>query len=223
MLRTLRKTPGIFLGLMCVFMVGLTPASASQSEFRSGLAPEPNPIPSRWELRVRAGHLRLATVQLEGKGPRVYYYLTYTVENNSGQDRRFAPSFYLSTKEGTQLRSGQGVPSAVTQEIQRRLDNPLLLDQISMLKGLLLQGRENAKQGMVVWPADDLDIDRIHVYCLGFSGETKTYRITDPETGQKRDVVLRKTLELRYRVPGEMVGYGSTPLQKSHKPRWIMR
>lgn len=184
-------------------------------------APEPSPVPIRWEFDLHVGPLRLATVDV-GDGPRTYLYLTYRVENNTGEDRNFFPSFELSTEEARVLRAGAGVPAAVTREIIRRLGNPLLQDPIDIL-GLLLQGEENARDGIAIWPIDNLRVDRIHIYAAGFSGEIRRVEAPDPETGQMRQYVLRKTLWLRYATPGELLGRGSDPIPPSHRPQWIMR
>jgi hypothetical protein len=182
-------------------------------------APEPDPIPSRWQLDLTVGPLRLASVDIGDDGPRAYFYLTYKVVNNSGEDLLLAPSFDLSL-DGEVLRSDRNVPQDVTRELLRRLDNPLLRDQIGML-GPILQGVENAKFGIVVWPATDLDANDIGLYCAGFSGETATLQIADPETGTPARIILRKTYMVRYYAPGELrPGPGVlTPNAR----RWIMR
>lgn len=188
-------------------------------------APEPSPIPTRWELDIDAGPLRVGTVDVPGVGPRAYFYLTYKVTNNSGEDLYFAPSFELATDDGAVLRSGRGVPLAVVDVLQQRLNNPLLLDQISIL-GTLRQGEENAREGLVVWPADNMMVDEITVYAAGFSGETR--RITPPDAAapspgqQPEEVVLRKTWMMTHLVPGELTGRGNTPLERTGA-RWILR
>lgn len=184
-------------------------------------APEPSPIPQRWQLDVRCGPLRLATVDVPGRGPRSYYYLTYLVTNNSGEDLLFAPSFDLANDEGRVVRSGLGVPPEVTREILARLDNPLLLDQVQII-GQLLQGRANAKEGLVVWPAEDLNSDELTVYAAGFSGESRTLKVTDRRTGQPAEIVLRKTYMLRYQTPGENRDQRDRSFAVSEEA-WIMR
>jgi hypothetical protein len=143
--------------------------------------------------------------------------LTYTVTNNSGEDLLFAPAFELATDQEV-LRSGRSVPLEVTRELQSRAQNPMILDQISMI-GQLLQGKENAKDGLVIWPADDLRPGDLTVYAAGFSGETA--KVQGPDS--KQTVILRKTLMLRYTVPGELTQRGGQPLELSEPARWIMR
>lgn len=181
------------------------------------LAPEPDPVPRRWQLEIDPGPLRLATVDVPTIGPRSYYYLTYTVTNNSGEDLLFAPAFELATDQEV-LRSGRSVPLEVTRELQSRVQNPLVQDQISII-GQLLQGKESAKDGIVIWPADNLSPGELAVYAAGFSGETA--KVQGPDT--KQTVILRKTLMLRYRVPGELTGRAGQALELAEPARWIMR
>lgn len=183
--------------------------------------PEPDPLPKRWQLDIDVGPLRVAKVDVKGHEPQVFYYMTYRVTNNSGQDLQFAPVFELGTDEGELLRAGRDVPRAVRLELLDRLGNPLLEDQIAIL-GTLLQGKENAKDGLVVWPVGDMDIDEVSIYCSGFSGETARIELPDPETGEKREIVLRKTFMVQYDIPGSLELRGSEPL-KPRDERWIMR
>jgi hypothetical protein len=183
--------------------------------------PEPDPLPKRWQLDLDVGPLRVATVETETTGSQVYYYLTYRVTNNSGEDQAFAPVFELGTDEGELFRAGKDVPRAVKLEMLERLDNPLIEGQIAIL-GTLLQGKENAKDGLVIWPVGDLDIDEISVYAAGFSGEMTKIEFTDPESGESTEITLRKTMMVQYDMPGSLERRGSKPI-KPKAQRWIMR
>ncbi len=193
--------------------------------------PEPAPVPQAWEFDVDFGPLHAATVEIEVIGPEgkkvlqpmAFFYMTYTVMNNTGQDLLFAPSFELGTDKGQILRAGRrDVPRKATQELLRRLENPFLLDQISIL-GKLQQGEENAKEGLIVWPLDDLTIDEAAVYAEGFSGETDTIEWIDPENGEVIKVILRKTYEQRFATPGTIDPTNPKPFRLKERPRWIMR
>lgn len=183
--------------------------------------PEPDPLPKRWQLDIEVGPLRVAEVATSESGPQLFYYLTYRVTNNSGQDLTFAPIFELGTDEGELFRAGKDVPRAVREEMLRRLDNPLLEDQIAIL-GPILQGRENAKDGLVIWPVGDTDVDEIAIYAAGFSGETTTLTFPDPQSGDEKEIVLRKTYMVRYTLPGSLELRGSRPILPREE-RWIMR
>ncbi len=187
-----------------------------------GLAPEPDPVPKRWQLEVTPGPLRVTYVQTrEGSG--AYVYFTYSAVNNTGKDLEFVPSFEMATDAGEVALSGVGVPPTVTDAIVESLRHPFLQDQVDIL-GPIQQGPENAKHGVVIWPLEDTMADEIRVFGAGFSGETEAIELTDPRTGESRRLVFRKTLMLRYATPGEIrvAEQGDQPFNAVEQ-RWIMR
>lgn len=202
--------------LSALAFVGLAPAVPSAM----ALAPEPAPVPRRWQLEVETSALRMTVVNLPD-GPRAVLFMTYKVTNNSTSDLLFAPSFELATDDMAVLRSGRDVSVAVTNTLLDRLESPMIQDQISIV-GNLLRGEENAKEGLVVWPVPSLFQNELTVYCSGFSGETATMDIPNPATGKVERKVLRKTLELRYRLPGELVPAAGGEYVP-YSSRWIMR
>jgi hypothetical protein len=262
-LRTARRFAAIPVLALAAMAGGLTltaPVSAA--------APEPAPVPRRWQLDIQPSPLRTMVVEAPGVGPRAYFYMTYKVTNNSSSDLLFAPAMELATDDMDVLRSGRDVPVAVTNTILERLQNPLLEDQIKIV-GTLLRGPENAKEGLAVWPVPAMHQAEVNVYCAGFSGETTTVEIpvvpkpippgaistgpvmvsshtTTPgtrpadasnktaatdggktTTGTAAGVttekkVLRKTLMLRYRLPGDLHPGQDEPLVPIES-RWIMR
>ncbi len=182
-------------------------------------APEPSPIPKRWQLEISTSLLRTAVVNIGGT-ERAYFYLTYKVTNNSSQDLLFAPAFELATDEGDLLRSGRDVPMDVTREIMGRLDNELIEDQIGIV-GTLLRGPENARQGLVIWPVPQDHLTEVAVYCAGFSGETTPVAIPT-EDGKQVNKLLRKSWMMRYRMPGDLKPGDGTTFEPSES-HWIMR
>lgn len=184
----------------------------------AGLAPEPSPVPKRWQLDVEFGPLRTAVVKVDGVD-RLFYTLTYKATNNSGQDVVLAPAFDLVGEDGKVHRSGRGVPAEVTKTLLARLGNPYLEDQIAIL-GTLQQGPENAREGLVIWPVTDISPGEVVVYAAGFSGETA---FVDPPAGTKGErVTLRKSRMLRHAAPGELANRRDDPLARLEE-RWIMR
>jgi hypothetical protein len=187
-----------------------------------GLAPEPDPVPKRWQLEVTPGPLRVSYVDAaDGRG--AYLYFTYTAVNNTGQDLEFVPSFEMATDSGEISLSGVGVPPSVTASILGSLSHPFMQDQVDIL-GPIQQGPENAKHGLVIWPLNDFITDEIRVFGAGFSGETDSIELKDPRTGETKRLVFRKTLMLRYATPGEIrvSAVGDRPLDVVEQ-RWIMR
>lgn len=182
-------------------------------------APEPSPVATQWEFTFEDGPLRLAWVD-EGDGPKPYFYLTYRVTNHWGGVKLFAPDVQLMTDNANVLRSGRGVSSAVTEEIMNRLDNPLLESQIDIVSNVL-EGVEHARDGVVIWPAEDLEADEVTVFFAGLSGEFQSY-VVGRDGNDPHRYTLRKTLMLRYSTPGELAQQGDTPFELAEK-RWVMR
>ncbi len=194
---------------------------AGTATISAGLAPEPSPVPKRWELKVDVGPLRVASIDVNGQS-KPFMYLTYHVVNKSGQDLLFAPSFELTFGSGKPIRSGHDVPAEVTTTIVKKVENPFAQDQISII-GQILQGEEHSRDGVVIWPAESLDPAKLAMYAAGFSGETATIELpTTDAAGKKEKAVLRKTLMITYSTGGEMTGRGDKPIEVAEQ-RWIMR
>lgn len=186
------------------------------------VVPEPDPVPRRWELELKPGPLRLMTIDAQdGAGPKSYFYFTYKVTNTTSEDVLFAPIFEMASSEGDMARSGQGVSGEVTREVLKALDNPLLQDQISIL-GTLAVGEANAREGVVIWPASGAMMDNLTIYAAGFSGETRTLDVIDPQTKAIKHVLLRKTRVMKFTLPGEIGAQGSRPFDLSDD-RWVLR
>lgn len=201
------------MALLVALSTLLTPTATALA------APEPDPVPRSWEFRFEPGPLRVTSINIPGAGVRSFYYMPYLVENNTGEDRYFAPRFELVTDAGQILRSGREVPRYAADRIRQSLGNDLLLDEISV-QGNLLQGDANAREAVVIWPADELDVDTVTVFAAGFSGENAI--VTRPDNGET--VVLRKTRMLQHTVAGRLNPRSDTPLQRDRiASRWIMR
>ena len=113
-------------------------------------------------------------------------------------DERFAPRIELLIDDGQIVRQGDGVSSGVTRQLKAMLKDPLLLDQFEVL-GEVLQGKEHAKTGLVVFRADDLSPTELTMFVQGLSRETE--KTQNPKTNET--VTLRKTARVDYLVAGE--------------------
>ncbi|MEM9560273.1 MAG: hypothetical protein AAF995_08195 [Planctomycetota bacterium] len=183
-------------------------------------APEPDPVPTRWEFEFEADPLRIAIVDLPEVGPTPYFYLTYRVTNFWGGDLLFAPDAKLKTDEGELLVAGRNVPAAAVANVMARLNNPLLRDQFEIV-GVVPEGPENARDGVAIWPATDLDVDEIRVFVAGLSGESRAY-VVDRDGIDPQRFTLRKTRMLRFETPG-IIGYRDNQRLEPAEARWIMR
>ena len=176
--------------------------------------PRPAAVAPRWELEFEAGPLRLYVDPVEGNA---YWCFTYKVTNRTGHDQVWAPSLTLFTDAGEIRPSGRGVPSRVAVNLRELLGNELLENQNAII-GEILHGREHAREGLVIWPAGNLEVNEVSLFVAGTSGETVT--VENPITG--KPVLLRKTLQRDYLIPGEALARGSRPAGLVRE-QWVMR
>lgn len=149
-------------------------------------APEPDPVPRRWELGVETRPLAVAYANVPGVGARPFYYMTYKVTNTTGKEQTLAVGFELATGDGNVVRAGRGVSVEVTKQIIEHLGNPMLQDPIGIL-GPIQHGRENAREGIVIWPLEDFTPESLTVYAAGFSGETAIIELPKVEAPAKAE------------------------------------
>ncbi|MDE0888877.1 MAG: hypothetical protein OSA40_05400 [Phycisphaerales bacterium] len=202
-IRFFRSTIGpagvLLIATAMAVVTGMTAASASS------LAPAAaTPASLDWQLDFAPGDLRLYVDPVDG---RRYWYFTYTVTNQTERDLVFAPRIELFMDSGEVLRSGRGVPSRVIGQLKKLLGNPLLEDQNRII-GDLRVGKENARTGIAVWPAEDQDITEVTLFFQGLSSDRKV--VKHPKTNEP--VSLYRTLRREYVVPGDPEKRGSAPL-----------
>ncbi len=176
--------------------------------------PRPLAVPPRWELEFRTGELRLYVDRVSSE---TYWYMTYEVTNRTGREQVWAPTLVLFSDSGEIIGSGRGVSTRVSNDLRDLLGNELLENQNEII-GEIFHGREHAKEGLVIWPAENLDVNEISMFVAGISGETAT--VTNPITDEV--VVLRKTLQRDYLVAGDALPRGSRPVDLVRE-RWVMR
>lgn len=198
--------------------------------------PKPADVPISWELQFTYKTPQPVRVTLPGqRQPTTFWYLEYTVTNQTKEEQRFVPDFVLYTGTGQVLRSGQGVPSSVFEKIKADLNAPLLKDQVSV-SGKLLRGLNNAKQGVMIFQDIDPEAGAFDIFVGGLSGESVAVTLPNPvpkvvrvsnrdanrTTVMKDAVVLSKTLQLHYGLPGQASSrFRSGAVFKSRT--WVMR
>ena len=170
--------------------------------------PTPSPYPVSWEFDFEADPLRRIVVTVPGeRQPQAFYYLSYTVTNDTDRERPFLPVFTMVTREGQAIRSDQGVPYKVYAEIKQRLRDARLQDFVGVA-GPLRVGEDEQKRGVAIWPAPLREMGDFEVYVEGLSGETANPTNPDGSTltaDDGRPITLRKTLQLDYTVYGDEV------------------
>ena len=149
-----------------------------------------------WAFDFTPRALQLYVDSATGEG---YWCLTYTVTNLTGTDRQWMPKVEMLDDQGRIHSAGRSVSPSITKAVKELLGNPLLEDQFQVI-GPLRHGRDNAKDGLLIWSAEPCDATELTIFVRGVSGETET--VEDPMT--KSPVVLYKTARLEYRVPGDV-------------------
>jgi hypothetical protein len=197
------------------------PAAAADTPAAPGAAPlardprQPSRVPISWELTFKHGTLERLIVPIDGKD-QTFWFMRYTIVNNAGRDILFTPNFEILAESGIDSPALKIVPSTVFEKIKSMYNNSLLLSPVN-IDGKLLQGDDNAKDGIAVFPNLDPDSRNFSLFVMGLSGETS--EVTDPMT--KKPVILQKTLQLDYSLPGQAVGI--PPQSRLMTTKWIMK
>ncbi len=178
-------------------------------------APEPAVTPTSWELSFKHGPMERIYAPVDGK-QKAFWFMRYTVINNSGRDVLFTPLFELLGDSGQSVEAFKGVPNDVFRKIKELYKNSLMQSPTGIY-GKLLQGEDNAKDGVIIFTDVDADSRNFKLFVEGLSGETA--EVKNPVTGQP--VILQKTLELDYNVPGEAIGID--PVSQLRAAIWVMK
>lgn len=222
-----------FAMLLCVSCTTslLSPRAARAADY-----PEPSPYPISWEFKFEHDKPKRVVVTLPGKGPRAFWYMTYTVTNNTTQEREFLPTFEMLTRDGKVLRSDKGVPLRVFEEIKRQ-ENNRFLEPHYKVAGPLRVGEDQAKDGVAIWPEPMSEMGSFSIFVGGLSGESVTLKrdngrlvkIDPRKTSLElkgvapEDVVtLYKTLQLNFVIYGDEVYPGLDEVNVKPE-QWVMR
>ena len=200
--------------LACTLAAAVSTPAAAQDQ---GTYAIPSAIDRAWSMDVQ--HRMPRPIQVDG---RWYWYLPYTITNNTGEDRLFIPDIILVTDRGNIRQAGDGVPMGVYRAIRDKLGNPLLTPPREMIR-TLRQGEDFATDSVAIWPAPPTNTARMDIFFSGHSGETAP--LISPSTGQpilrpqvdavtgevlrdangapiQRPILTRRTLRLHYLTPG---------------------
>ena len=209
---------------------------AAAPSARAGDYPEPSPYPIAWELKFEHSKPKRIVVQVPGKGPRAFWYITYTVTNESDEDQTFLPEFEMLTRDGKVIRSDRGVPVQAFEAIKRKEGNRFLLPT-SKIGGIIRVGEDQSRDGVAIWPEPMAEMGTFSIFVGGLSGETVTLKMVDgkpvrvkPENvseelkGVKPEdvVILRKTLQLNHVIYGDERFPGIDEVNVKPE-QWVMR
>lgn len=179
--------------------------------------PEPSPYPISWELDLDYNTPQRIIVTPAGTNtPVAYWYMTYTITNNTDQERVFLPFFELLTADGQVIRSDKSIPGNVFTAIKEREKNEFLEPAV-LIGGELRLGEDEARESVAIWREPMPEMGSFSIFAGGLSGEAVT--IKDPKGN---DVILRKTLQLNYFIRGDEVYPGEDEIDVDAN-LWVMR
>ena len=187
--------------------------------------PQPSKSPVSWELKFDYQAPMRVVVEVPGSPtPKAYWYMTYSVINNTDSAVNFLPTFEWVSRSGAVTKSDQNIPDAVFQKIKAKTGNNLLENNVQ-IQGLLRTGEDQAKDGVAIWPESDPRLGDFSIFVTGLSGES--VQMTDSAGKPMNDkdgkpILLFKTLQIDYKLAGDEVYPGNDLLTKVGD-RWVMR
>ena len=199
----------LVLVVSAVCAMGLHQASATAPKSAPVKLPAPSLYPTSWELKLDYRKPARVVVELPGRGVQAFWYLPYTITNQTGQERMFLPIFELVGENGKIHRSDKNIPQQVIDAIKAREGNQFIQSSIQAAGDLRL-GAEEAKYGVAVWAEPMAEMGRFAILIGGLSGEYQKVKNAADE-----EVVLRKTLQLNYIIRGDEVYPGEDEINES--------
>ena len=147
--------------------------------------PKPSPTPTNWELQVKS----TTPMRITADG-KTYWYMIYTVVNNSGEDVPFHPDIVRTndieneTPDEVAVKTPQasasmtvdpaivGPSPSLYNAIKQRhaKTHPLLVTPATAI-GTLRQGKDNAVTSVAIFPDMDARVSKFTIYFGGLSGE----------------------------------------------------
>ncbi|MBN1846786.1 MAG: hypothetical protein JW810_13965 [Sedimentisphaerales bacterium] len=193
-------------------------------------APKPALVPAAgtWQLDILLhGEPQRIELVLPGDDqPKAFWYLLFTVTNHTGRDVDFYPKFELYTDTFKLYQAGTSLQRPVFEAIRQRYQDTIpLLEPLALATGRILQGEDNARDSVVIFPEFDPNARFVKIFLAGLSNETQIIDspvLTVPATGRPQEILLKKTLMLSYQIPGDIY----TPAERVMLYRdrqWLMR
>jgi hypothetical protein len=191
-------------------------------------APEPKKakVPNIWTLDVSFEHPQQIMVRIPGEPePLRYWYMIISLTNKTGQDVTFFPNIQLTTDTLKTIPASLHARGAVFEKIRLRHQGKYpFLEALEFTDCKILQGQDNTKDLAVIFPDFDPNAKSVKIFIGGLSNETAV--VTNPSVtdanGAPKTVVLAKTLELDYAIPGDKSLRDQQALQFTGKS-WVMR
>lgn len=179
-----------------------------------------------WTLEVVFSQLQQISVKCPGE-PTLgrYWYIILTLTNRTGSDVPFYPACDLMTDTFRIVPAGKGVRGPVFEQIKLRHQGRYpFVENIDLAGNRVLEGVDNTKDIVIIWPDFDPKAKNITLFIAGLSNETAAinHPTATDEAGNPVKVYLRKTLALEYAVGSDAKLRALAKLAYKGK-RWVMR
>jgi len=213
------RTKAVFFGILAVIFLAQTPVMS---------APKPAIVPGAniWTLNVVFTQPQQITVKIPGeRKPQRFWYIILTVTNNAGIDVPFYPSCELVTDTFQIIPAYRDTRNVVFDKIQNRYKKKYpFLESLESAENKILQGQDNTKDLVIIWPDFDAKAKNISLFIAGLSNETKVieHPTQKDKDGKPEKIYLRKTLELQYSIGGDPNLRSNTKLAFKSQ-NWQMR
>jgi hypothetical protein len=191
------------------------------------------PKPGDWTIEVRFENpmqiVLPASPDASRGGPGAvqqrFWYIILTLTNKSGKDVDFYPACELMTDTFQRVPAIQGTSAVLFEKIKNRHQGRYpFLELLENCGNKILQGEDNTKDIVVVWPDFDPNAKAFDIFISGLSNETVALDHPvekDPE-GSPVKIYLRKTLQLTYSLAGDPKFRDKQKLKLENK-QWVMR
>ena len=188
-------------------------------------APEPSIVdkPGDWTLNVRYDQPQ--QIVLEGAQKQRFWYIILTLTNKSGKDADFYPECTLVTDTLATVPAEKGVSAVLFDRLKTRHKSKYpLLELLENAANKILQGADNAKDIVIIWPDFDPKAKSVDIFIAGLSNQTVAvdHPTKKDADGKPVKIFLRKTLQLTYAISGDPA-FRSEQKLKFVEKRWVMR
>ncbi len=191
-------------------------------------APEPAVVqpPGNWTLDVRFENLGQFVYRAgETSKPERHWYIILTLVNKSEQDVDFYPSCELVTDTFQVLAANKGTSTGLFDKLKARHQGKYpYLELLESAGNKILEGEDNTKDILILWPDFDPNAKSVKIYISGLSNETVAvdHPTKKDDSSRPLKVYLRKTLELSYSISGDPALRANQKIAFVSK-RWVMR
>ena len=221
------RTRRLLAASCCATVLATGAAAAWLAVGTAGVAhayPEPAISPVSWELDFEYRTPQRIVLPDSNGQPQAFWYMIYTVTNNTDEEQLFLPVIELVSRDGTVLPANFNIPGSVHQAIDERTTS-LNLATPKEITGLLRVGEDQAKSSVAIWREPTVEMGTFDIFVEGLSGEFATLKDAQGQpltNSQGQPIIVRKTLQLTYKVRGDEYFPAQDQAVKV-KDDWIMR